>query len=547
MSATILIVAFIVLLCVLFNKLSSKIGVPMLLAFILLGMVFGTDGLFKIEFENYIFAEQVCSVALIFIMFYGGFGTKWSEAKPISKKAALLSTFGVVLTAGVTGLFCCIVLRIDILESLLIGSVISSTDAASVFSILRSKNLGLKYNTASMLEVESGSNDPCSYMLTIVILSIMSGNASAGSVIYMVFAQFTYGIVIGAIIAAGALFLLRRFQFGAAGFEMIFVIGIALLSYALPTLVGGNGYLSVYIVGIVIGNGKILEKQSLVHFFDGLTGLMQMLIFFLLGLLATPSNMLPILIPAILIAVFLTFIARPLSVFAILSPAHCKMPQQLLVSFAGLRGAASIVFAIIATVDEAYMQHDVFHIVFCIVLFSILFQGSLIPVVAKKLDMIDADLDVLKTFNDYNDTANLQFIKLVISDVHPWQGKLVKELPLPPDTLIIMVMRDKIPIIPNGETVILQGDIAILSGAAFMGDIAISLKEQKVSENSKWKNKTVFDFSPEPGELVIMIKRGEHIIIPRGNTIIEENDILVLNASKTDNFLDQHIQSLSRV
>lgn len=532
MPTAILITAFIVLLCVLLNKLSSKMGIPMLLAFILLGMVFGTDGIFKIEFENYVFAEQICSVALIFIMFYGGFGTKWSEARPVAKQAVLLSTLGVAFTAGITGLFCYAVLKISFLESFLIGSIISSTDAASVFSILRSKHLGLKYNTASMLEVESGSNDPCSYMLTMIMLSIMNGSASGGSVAYMVFAQFAYGIVIGGAIAAAALFLLRRFHFGTAGFGMVFVIGIALFSYALPTMIGGNGYLSVYIVGIVIGNGKILEKQSLVHFFDGLTGLMQMLIFFLLGLLATPSDILPVFTTAIFIALFLTFAARPLSVFAILSPSRCKLPQQLLVSFAGLRGAASIVFAIMATVDAAYMEYDVFHIVFCIVLFSILFQGTLIPIVAKKLEMIDVDLDVMKTFNDYNDKANLQFIRLVISGDHPWQGKLVRELTLPPDTLVIAVMRGEEPIVPNGETMILEDDIAILSGAAFMDDIAIALRVQNISEESRWKGKTVLEFSPQPDELVIMIKRGDHIIIPKGDTVIEERDILVCNAVK---------------
>ena len=154
----------------------------MLLAFILLGILFGSDGLFKIPFDNYIVAEKICSVALIFIMFYGGFGTKWSEAKPIAVKAAFLSTLGVVLTAGIVGLLCFWVLHIGFLESLLIGSVISSTDAASVFSILRSKNLGLKYHTASMLGVESGSNDPCSYMLTVTTLLVMGGNASTGNI-----------------------------------------------------------------------------------------------------------------------------------------------------------------------------------------------------------------------------------------------------------------------------------------------------------------------------------------------------------------------------
>lgn len=531
MNSAILLVAFVILICVLLNQFSRKIGIPMLLAFILLGILFGSDGLFKIPFDNYIVAEKICSVALIFIMFYGGFGTKWSEAKPIAVKAAFLSTLGVVLTAGIVGLLCFWVLHIGFLESLLIGSVISSTDAASVFSILRSKNLGLKYHTASMLEVESGSNDPCSYMLTVTTLLVMGGNASTGNIAYMIFAQFFYGISIGVVIALGVLFIFDRFQFGTAGFDMAFVVGIALLAYALPTLIGGNGYLSVYIVGIVIGNGKIPEKQSLVHFFDGLNGLMQMLIFFMLGLLATPSNMLPILLPSFLIAVFITFIARPLSVFAILSPARCKISQQLLVSFAGLRGAASIVFAIIATVDDAYMQHDVFHIVFCIVLFSILFQGSFLPLIAKKLDMIDVDADILKTFNDYSGEVGLQFIKLAITSTHPWQRKQVKDLNMPPDTLLVALLRGQETIIPNGKTVILLGDTAIMSGLAFIDDSTICLKEQTIPQNSKWKNKTVSEFSQNPEELVILIKRKDHIIIPNGSTIIEEEDIMILNSS----------------
>lgn len=529
MAITITVAAVVILLCVLFNKLSNKLGVPMLLAFILLGMVFGTDGLFKIDFEDYVFAEQICSVALIFIMFYGGFGTKWSEAKPIARKAGLLSTLGVLLTAGFTGLFCHWVLRIGLLESLLIGSVISSTDAASVFSILRSKKLGLKYNTSSMLEVESGSNDPCSYMLTIIILSIMGGTTNAGSVAYLVFAQFFFGIVIGALIAWGTLFLLRKVQFGTAGFEMAFVIGIALLSYALPTLIGGNGYLSVYIVGIVIGNGKIRDKQALVHFFDGLTGLMQMLIFFLLGLLATPSSMGPILLPSLLIALFVTVIARPLSVFAILSPLRCKVRQQLLVSFAGLRGAASVVFAIMVTVDDAYLHHDVFHIAFCIVLFSILIQGTLLPPVAKKLGMIDTDTDVMKTFNDYNEQTDLQFLKLAITATHPWIHKTVKEVLIPPDTLIVLILREGVSFVPHGKTELLQGDIAILSGLSFVGDSAVRLKERTIDVGSPWENKFISDFSPNPGELVIMIRRGEHIIIPKGTTKIKGNDIVVTN------------------
>ena len=163
MTWNLLLISSVILLCILLHRISEKIGVPMLLAFIVLGMAFGTDGILKIPFDNYPLAENICSIALIFIMFYGGFGTNWNEARPVAVKSVLLSTLGVVITAALTGFFCYFVLKFSFLDSMLIGSVISSTDAASVFSILRSKNMGLKYGTASMLELESGSNDPCSY------------------------------------------------------------------------------------------------------------------------------------------------------------------------------------------------------------------------------------------------------------------------------------------------------------------------------------------------------------------------------------------------
>ncbi|WP_125153243.1 potassium/proton antiporter [Clostridium rectalis] len=530
MAIYLLLASVIILICVLFNKLSNKVGIPMLLAFIVLGMIFGSDGLFKIPFGNYEFAEQICSIALIFIMFYGGFGTSWNEAKPVAVKSILLSTLGVIFTAILTGFFCYFILHIELLESLLIGAVISSTDAASVFSILRSKKLNLSDNTASMLELESGSNDPCSYMLTAIVLSIMTGKANTSMVAYMVFAQLVYGIIIGVIISILSIYILRRFKFTTAGFDMAFVIGVAILSYALPSVIGGNGYLSTYIVGIVLGNTDIANKKSLVNFFDGVTGLMQMLIFFLLGLLAFPSQIPSIFLPSIAIALFLTFIARPLAVFAILKPAKCKLPQLLLVSFAGLRGAASIVFAIMATVSPAYTRNDVFHIVFCIVLLSISFQGTLIPWVAKKLGMIDDNANVLKTFNDYSEENDIQFIKLAITKHHPWKNKLIRDIILPPDTLIVMLMRNKEAIVPNGNTILYEKDIAVLSATPFQDENSIKFIEKKITSNSKWKNKKISESSISSDELVIMIKRKGKIIIPRGNTLIEENDVLVINS-----------------
>ena len=528
MTWNLLLISSVILLCILLHRVSDKIGVPMLLAFIVLGMAFGTDGIVKIPFENYELAENVCSTALIFIMFYGGFGTSWNEARPVAVKSVLLSTLGVVITAALTGFFCYFILKFSFLDSMLIGSVVSSTDAASVFSILRSKNMGLKYGTASMLELESGSNDPCSYMLTAVVLSAMSGTASAGSIFYMILAQLFFGILFGCLIAFAARFILRHINFDIAGFDMAFVIAVALLSYTLPSIAGGNGYLSAYMVGIILGNTKIKNKKSLVNFFDGITGLMQMLIFFLLGLLATPSQLPRIFLPALAIALFLTLAARPLAVSAILAPFKCRLNQQVLVSFAGLRGAASIVFAIMATVDEAYTGFDVYHIVFCIVLLSILFQGSFLSQAAKKLNMSDTETDVMKTFSDYSEEADLQFIRIRITEEHTWSHKAVKDISLPPDTLFLMLLRGEETVIPSGETIFRPGDTAVLSARGYQEQEDLELTEMKITAKSPWIGIKISDFSPYPGELVIMILRGDETVVPKGDTIIMENDLLVI-------------------
>lgn len=529
MPVYLLIAAVIIIACVVLNRLTSRLGIPTLLAFIILGMLLGSDGIFKIPFDNFDIAEKICSVALIFIMFYGGFGTKWSEAKPIAVKAVLLSTIGVLLTALITGLFCYYALHISFLESMLIGSVISSTDAASVFSILRSKRLNLKYNSASLLEVESGSNDPCSYMLTVIVLAIMKGDANGGEIFLMILAQIVFGLLAGVIIAFLAYEFLRRFHFETEGFDLIFVVAVAILAYAVPSAIGGNGYLSTYLVGVILGNKPIGNKKALVNFFDGTTGLMQILVFFLLGLLAFPSQLPEVVFPAILIALFLTFIARPLSVFAILSPFRCKWNQQVLVSWAGLRGAASIVFAIMATIDAANTSNDIYHIVFCIVLFSILIQGSLIPFAAVKLNMIDNTVDVLKTFTDYADEVPIQYIQLKMKEGHPWIGKKIKDIPLPPDTLLVLLKRNGENKVPNGQIRLLEKDLLILSAAA-PGDIdGISLTEKNVTKGDDWIGKPIADISKEEDKLIIMIQRNKKVIVPNGRTIIKENDVLVIN------------------
>lgn len=531
MHINLLLTAIVIIICILLNKLSSKLGIPMLLGFILLGMFFGSDGIVKIPFENYAFAEQICSVALIFIMFYGGFGTSWKAAKPVAPKAVLLSTLGVIMTSGLTGIFCRFVLGIDWLESLLVGAVIGSTDAASVFSILRAKRLNLKYNTASLLEMESGSNDPCSYMLTAVIIAVMNGSAKGGSLAYMIFSQIIYGIGLGVLIALACVWAMKKISFTTEGFDTVFVVAAALFAYSAPAALGGNGYLSVYILGIILGNARLNNKVTLVHFFDGVTGLMQMLVFFLLGLLSFPSRLPQVVFPALAIALFLTFIARPASVFAILFPFKSKVSQELVVSWAGLRGAASIVFAIMA-VMQVNTKNDIFHIVFCIVLFSILLQGSLLPLVSKKLDMLDDEGDVLKTFTDYTDEVPVQFIQSSITSEHPWCNSKLADILMPPDTIAALLKRGTGKIVPNGNTELIAGDKLILCAKSPAHVEGVFLSERELRGKDEWIGKTLLELPGMDDKLIIMIQRNDRIVIPNGNTVLMKNDVLVMNHSE---------------
>ena len=529
MTNYILIVTVIILLCLFLNKLSSKIGIPVLLAFIILGMLFGTDGLLKISFDNYRIAEEICTVSLIFIMFYGGFGTNWKQAKPVAGKAVLLSTVGVLLTAVTTGFFCYGVLHFRFWESMLIGAVLSSTDAASVFSILRSRQLNLKDNTASMLEMESGSNDPCSYMLTVIILAVMKGGFTGGSLLRLIVLQLVFGILIGVIVAAFGAWVLSQMKNTGDGVDTIFVFSMALLAYAGAAALGGNGYLSTYLAGLILGNRPLHNKKSLVHFFDGLTGLMQMLIFFLLGLLAFPSALPGIIPVAFAIALFLTFVARPVSVFAILTLFRCPVRQQLLVAWSGLRGAASIVFAILATVDPAYTKNDLFHIVIFIVLFSISIQGSLLGFMARRLDMIDDRNNVMKTFSDYSEEVPVEFVKIAVKKNHPWSGKKIRDIVSLPDLLLVLILRGEERIVPNGDTVIREGDRIVLSALSPEEHLGLYLSEISIDKESPWIGLPLSRVKLEEGSLVLVLMREDQVKIPNGNTVIRENDILVVS------------------
>ncbi len=522
------LVSNIVLLCALISRITYKLGVPVLLAFVALGMLVGENGILHISFNDYQLSEFICTLALIFIMFYGGFGTNWLHAKPVISRASLLASIGVILTTIFTGLICIYALNIPFYDAFLLGAVLSATDAASVFSLLRSKNLGLKENTASLLEVESGSNDPFAYMLTIIILSIMNGEANGLELIILTLKQLILGTLCGGIIAWSTVKFLQRYTFPIPGFDMAFIIGIALFSYALPSAIGGNGYLSVYIVGIACGNCRLKDKTSLVHFFDGFTSLMQMLIFFLLGFLAIPFMIPQVILQSVIIWLLLTLIARPLSVFLCLSPFKSSIPQQLLVSFAGLRGASSIVFAIVATVHEATTPGYLFHTVFCIVLLSITFQGSLLAPVARWLKMCDNSIDDTKSFNDYSENNKISIISLDIYKNHPWINKAVCEINLPPTMLIIMLLRQGKNVFQSGKTTFELDDTVILCAPNHQESINIKLHEQRIANDNPWAGKTIQEFATYDQHLVVMILRNGGTIIPHGKTTIHANDLLVI-------------------
>ena len=529
MNEALLLMGCVILLCTLMGRYLDRLAVPSLLIFIALGMCFGENGLLRIPFDDYDAANVICSASLIFIMFYGGFGTNLNAARPVVVQSVVLSTLGVAGTAGAVAAFAHLVLGLPWVESFLIGSVISSTDAASVFNILRSKKLALKYHTDSLLEIESGSNDPISYMLTTVAVGIMGGQDVF--IPLLLVQQIAIGALGGLLLGKLAIWSLRRGMFPSEQSQTIFVFAVVILSYALPTVLGGNGYLSSYLCGIYMGSTKLPQKRNLVHFFDVVTDVAQVLIFFLLGLLVTPVELPSVLLPALAIMVFLTFLARPAVVSVLMLPFRPSPAQVGVVSWAGLRGVASIVFAIMAVLQGAETRYNLFNLVFCIVLLSISLQGSLLPRVSAKLHMIDHTADVSKTFNDYQEESDIDFIKIHLDKNHPWNGKTLKELPLPSDLLVVMIARREETIVPNGSTVLLPGDLLVLAARAFEDRENLFLQEIVVEKGHKWVGRSLRQIPTRSDTLIVMIKRGNETIIPGGSTILQAGDTLVIAQS----------------
>ncbi|SCZ79033.1 potassium/proton antiporter [Acidaminobacter hydrogenoformans] len=460
-----LLAAFVLLASAFSSKILYRFGIPTLLIFLSIGMFFGADGPGNIQFNDATLARNISILGLIMIMFTGGFDTNWSTARPVAAKALLLSTLGVVITAGLVGVFVHAITNLSLIEGFLLGSVISSTDAASVFSILRSKKLNLKDRLAPMLEIESGSNDPFAYMLTLLTLSvILSSGDGASSPVLMLLRQVAFGVLIGAALGKAGAWSLRKIQLDIDGLYPILTFGFVIATYAASESIGGNGFLSVYLMGLIVGNSPIVHKISLVRFFDGISWLMQIVLFFTLGLLVNPSTFPQVALVGLAVAVFLILVARPIAVAAILTPFGYSLRHQAFVSWAGLRGAASIVFATYPLSLGLPSANLIFHTVFFVAMLSVLIQGSFMSQMAVKLDLIAPNDSVLKTFTDYAGEIHNKILELPITADSPFANKAIMDLGIPMSILIVMVKRGENVITPRGYTVVQPGDVLMLTG-----------------------------------------------------------------------------------
>ena len=526
LNESLLLLGCVIFICILLNRFLEKLPVPSLLIFIGLGMLFGENGVLRIQFNDYEAVNVVCSICLIFIMFYGGFGTNIRVARPVLAPSVILSTLGVAGTASGVVVFAHFALSLPWLESFLIGSVISSTDAASVFNILRSQKLALKYHTDSLLEVESGSNDPMSYMLTTVAVALIGGESV--HVPLLLAQQIGIGVLCGVAMGWLAVKLLHQQLLPTQQSHTIFLLAIMVLAYAIPSYFNGNGYLSVYLCGIWIGNAKLSQKKYLIHFFDVLTHVAQVQIFFLLGLLVTPVDLPTVLVPAVVLMLLLTMVVRPVVTAVLLAPFRAKPQQIAMVSWAGLRGAASIVFAIGAVLSDIQITYNLYNLVFCMVIMSISIQGTLLPWVAKKLSMIDRTADVNHTFNDYQEDSDISFIKIHLDKTHSWCQQTLQQLRLPTELLVSMIIRGDEIIIPTGQTMLEAGDLLVLAARSFDDREHLVLREIVVGSQRQYSNKTLSQIPQMHSTRIILVKRGMDTIIPSGNTEIKPGDILVL-------------------
>lgn len=467
-----LIISILFFASIIVSKASSRFGVPVLLLFLAVGMVFGVDG-FGIQFDSIRVAQVIGTVALCIILFSGGMDTKLSDVKPIVGPGVMLATIGVFITAFVTGFVIWIIMdktsigtNIGLLCSLLLAATISSTDSASVFSILRSKGLHLKNNLKPTLELESGSNDPMAYVLTITLISLANqgGSPQYLTAVMNLFIQLIVGAVAGYCLGKALVWLINRLKIENESLYPILVLSSCIFIFAVTYYMQGNSYLAVYIGGLIFGNSKFVHKRSTRNFFDGISWLSQLVMFLTLGLLVNPSelNWHYIILPSLIISAVMILLSRPLAVFISLLPfKRYRFRDRVFVSWCGLRGAVPIIFAILCRAENVPHADTIFNIVFCCTLVSLVLQGTTLPLMARWLKVEDEapkqnkienfDIDFPEEIKSA--TSEIEMTSQILS-----HGNQLMDLRMPEKTLAIMVKRGENYFVPTGKTHLMVGD-----------------------------------------------------------------------------------------
>jgi cell volume regulation protein A len=469
--------AALLLLCVFASKASGRLGIPTLVVFLGVGILAGSEGPGGIYFDNAYYAQTLGVVALAYILFSGGLDTNWKDVRPIMAPGATLASLGVLITCVLTGLFNHYVLGFSLLEGLLIGAIISSTDAGAVFTVLRSRSIHLKGNLKPLLEFESGSNDPMAVFLTTTVLSLMqTSDTSVLNLITLLVSQMIVGLAVGYGGGRLATIAFNKIRLEFDGLYTVMSLAFVILIYTLTQAFRGNGFLAVYVAGVILGNSKFIHKKSLTLFHDGISWLMQSSLFLTLGLLLYPSRVFEVTETGIILAVFLMLVARPLSVFISLIPFKVSFREQLLISWVGLRGSVPIVMATYPLVAGIGQAELIFNLVFFVALTSLILQGSFIPFVSRLLK-VDTVPPVVPTVVDQISPINPQtsMTHVLVPEESPMIGKAIVDLQLPEDILIVLLERSGKSIIPRGGTVLASNDKLYVLGE---GSSVTALKEK---------------------------------------------------------------------
>lgn len=460
-----LIGSLLLFVSIIAGKASYKFGIPTLILFLGIGMLAGSEGLVGIEFNDPKLAQFIGIVSLNFILFSGGLDTDWSSIKPVFWRGFSLSTLGVFITAISLGLFVWLVTDFSLYEGLLLGAIVSSTDAAAVFSILRSKSMSLKDNLRPTLELESGSNDPMAYVLTIAFLGlVIQPEKSLFSILPLFLQQMVLGGIAGISFGYASKFVINQIRLDFEGLYPVLVIALMFITFSATDFVGGNGFLSVYLCALYLGNQDLIHKKSIMRVFDGLAWLMQIVLFLTLGLLVFPSHVFEVAGIGVLISVFLIFVARPLSTFIGLSVFKLHVKSKLFLSWVGLKGAVPIVFAtypLLAGIDKAEM---IFNIVFFVSVTSLLIQGTTLSLFAHWLNVsLPESLKIRSVVEEFmSEEAKTAMKEIILPPNSEVDGFKIVDLHFPKDAIIALLKRDSAFITPNGNTEVHSGDTLIV-------------------------------------------------------------------------------------